>query len=277
MDALAALSLSIGSMINVSVGGEIGAGSNQAYVDVNRPLPAGNGFGFRGYAAAGETPTALATGQYQGPYGRYSATIQGTPAGPTGSVEAAGALVWVDGAGVLFTRPVQDGFAVIHVPGAEGVRGFLNNQEIGRTDRNGSLVLPTLLPYYGNRISIADSDIALERAVSVVERTVAPAYRGGALVLFESKPARFYRGRVVVVLGGATVVPSYGEISVVGPAGEVTSPLGKKGELELEGLPPGRFPARVVHARGTCAFDLQVPGSALVVVELGELRCTEER
>jgi outer membrane usher protein len=179
----------------------------------------------------------------------------------------------VSGAGVLPTRPVQDGFAVIHVPGAPNVRGFLDNQEIGRTNGNGDLVLPTLLPYYGNRVSIADVDVAMDRSVAAVERTIAPAYRGGVLVAFDAKRARFFRGRMRVVTGSKVAAPGYGELTVTGPAGEVSSPLGADGEFELSDLTPGRYPAHVDYTGGTCTFELELPAAEHAVTNLGEQRC----
>jgi outer membrane usher protein len=276
-DGSASLTLALDATLSVSTGARFDAGTHEAYVDVNRPLPAGTGFGFRGYAVASATPSALGTGQYQGPYGRYQITVQASASGPTASAEADGAVVWVSGGPVLATRPVQDGFAVVSVPGTPGVRGFLNNQDLGTTGRSGAMVLPNLLPYYANRISIADTDLPLDRTLTAVERTVAPPYRGGALIRFEANPARFYRGRLVVDVSGARVVPAYGEMTVRGPAGEVVSPLGKEGELELSDLPPGRYPARVVHRGGACDFAVEIPRSTRAVADLGELRCVQAR
>jgi outer membrane usher protein len=273
IDAFAGLTLALDHAVTVAVGAQQGAGVHEGYAEVDKPLPPGEGFGFRVYGEASRTPSALGTVQYQGAYGRYQATAQDGPGGPSAALDVSGAVVFVRGAGVLPTRSVQDGFAVIHVPGAPNVRGFLDNQEIGRTNGSGDMVLPALLPYYGNRVSIADVDVAMDRSVTAVERIVAPPYRGGALVTFEARRARFYRGRMRVVVAGKVVPPSYGELTVRGPAGEVTSPLGKDGELELEGLPPGRYPAEVVHEHGTCAFTIDLPPAAHAVTQLGELQC----
>jgi outer membrane usher protein len=273
-DAFLGLTLSLGDNASLSAGARIDpGGSREAYLDVSKTLTSANGVGGRVYAVAGADPSALATGQYQGTYGRYQATLQTSSAGPGASLDAAGAIVVVRGAGILATRPVQDGFAVIQVPGAEGVRGFLNNNEIGRTDHDGNLVIPGLLSYYGNRIGIADTDLALDRSVGAVERTVSPSYRGGALVLFDAKVSHFFRGRVVVKADGKTLPASYGEMSVLTPAGAVTSPLGNEGEFELSDLPPGKHPTTVTYAGGTCTFALDVPRAPRVVTDLGERRC----
>jgi hypothetical protein len=112
-----------------------------------------------------------------------------------------------------------------------------------------------------------------------VERVIAPPYRGGALVVFDATPARFFRGRVVVEsAAGKLVEPAYGELSLEGPGGKATSPLGKRGEFEVEGLAAGPYAARIVYGKkSSCAFDLVVPPSEHAVADLGEQRCKETR
>ena len=65
------------------------------------------------------------------------------------------------GGGLHATRPVQESFALVRVPGMKGVRAYLSHQEVGRTNRNGDVLVPNLLPYYGNRLDIADEDVPL--------------------------------------------------------------------------------------------------------------------
>ncbi|MEP7124647.1 MAG: fimbria/pilus outer membrane usher protein [Byssovorax sp.] len=275
-DAFLGLSLSLDNGVTASVSARQDAdGSREAYAEISKSLTAENGVGGRVAVAAGKDWSALAIGQFQGPYGRYQATLQTGSSGPSASLDATGALVLVHGAGLLATRPVQEGFAVIQVPGVPGVRGYLDNHEIGRTDRSGNLVVPGLLPYYGNRIMIADTDLPLDRAVGAIEQTIAPSYRGGALVRFDVKVAHFFRGHVVVERAGKTITPAYGEISVHLAVGEVTSPLGKNGEFELSEIPPGKHEARVEHTAGVCTLEIVVPTTELVITDLGALRCVQ--
>src|SRR5207245_10316865 len=118
-----------------------------------------------------------------------------------GTVTAAGALVLVEG-NVMASRPVREGFALIQVPGLEGVRGFLNNQEIGRTDGGGNLLIPALQPYYGNRLRIGDADIPIDYQIGAIEKVVATTARGGALVSFDVHRRPSVKELLLVELGG---------------------------------------------------------------------------
>src|ERR1035437_6312172 len=100
---------------------------------------------------------------------------------PSTYASAAGGLV-VIGGGVHPTRPVNDSFALVRVPEVGGVRTYLNNQEIGRTDRHGNVLISNLLPYYANRVAISDQDVPIDRDVQTIEQSVAPPFRGGALI-----------------------------------------------------------------------------------------------
>ena len=63
--------------------------------------------------------------------------------------------------------PVGQSFALLRVPGVKGVEGFSSNQPIGRTNGSGDLLVPEILPYYGNRLSIADTDVPLDYVADI--------------------------------------------------------------------------------------------------------------
>lgn len=177
--------------------------------------------------------------------------------------------------GRLFaSRAVQDGYAVIDVDGVENVRGYLNNQEIGRTDSHGKLLIPSMTPYYANRISIRGTDLPLDYQVGNTERLVATSLRGGALVRFDVRVLRVISGRVVLGgPGGRRVVPAYGALKVLGETSPPPSPIGAGGEFYLEDLAPGPHLAAVESEAGACVVELRVSQSAVAIVDLGELRC----
>jgi outer membrane usher protein len=244
-----------------------------AVIEAQQPLPVGTGYG---YQARAETTTpghfsgAL---RYQNRYGRYELrqdTVGGTSmtgASVMGSVVAIGGAVYA-------SRPVEQSFALVRVPGVEGVRGYASNQEVGRTDKKGNLLIPDLQPYYGNLLTIADTDIPLEYSVGGVRLTLAPPFRGGALGLFPVQSVRRVLGRVRVSGDGGDRTPEFGEIIVAAEGmPPVTSPLGAEGDFYFENLPPGRHAATVRDDKGECSFILDVPDSTDEVIRLAVLRC----
>ncbi len=249
-------------------------GQNTGALTVQKSLPVGTGFGYRFGGTVGDgSGQASGDVQYNAPFGYYEASVVRSGGTTTSTLSASGGIVALGGT-VLPTRPVDDSFALLKVPGVAGVRGYASNQEIGTTDSHGDLLIPNLIPYYGNRIGIADRDVPMDYEIDAVERTVATPYRGGAVVAFPVRRVTSVTGRVVLAEAGREVVPAYGELTVTGPDGKAQlSPVGGDGGFYLENLPPGRYPAVVEQKETVCRFTLVVPASTSAFASLGTVRC----
>lgn len=265
--AFASLLYSFGNSSSVELGGNATAQTAGAAANLQKGLPPGEGFGYQIRSAIDRQAGGSGLGQvvYQGRYGTYTGVYTRTGASDAGSMSAAGAVVLVDGT-LMASRPVQDGYAVLQVPGLEGVRGYLNNQEIGRTDRRGLLMIPRLQSYYGNRLSIGDADIPIDYEIGQLAQVVATPLRGGAMVRFDVQRVRGVSGLVRV----EEEVPAYGELLI---DDKVRSPIGTHGEFWFADLAVGRHDARVEYAEGICRFVLEVPRGTSGAVNLGEVRC----
>jgi outer membrane usher protein len=242
-------------------------------VEIQKSLPVGTGFGYRLQGQlTGEQNRTNSLLQYQGSYGLYELTYDRDNGKDSTTLNASGGVVAIGG-NLFLTRPVQSSFALVQVPGVQGVRGYLSNQEIGRTNGSGNLIIPNLLPYYGNRLAISDKDIPLNYSIAATERVIAPPFRGGAIVRFPTQRIQNFTGNIAVEISGKIVVPSYGQLTVTVEGKKVISPLGGKGEFYLENLQPGRYPAEVVFKEGVCKFELNTPVADKPFVDLGTLRC----
>jgi outer membrane usher protein len=243
-------------------------------VSLQKSLPVGTGFGYRVRASAtGDQQRGTGLLQYQGPYGRYEALVDADGERVSTNVTVSGGVVAIGGR-VFPTRAVQESFALVRVPGVTGVRGYVNNQEIGRTDARGDLPVPSLLAYYGNRLSIAQSDIPLDYNIDAIEKTVATPFRGGATVEFPVERRRSLSGTVVLQVAGAPVIPVYGQLTVTAGGKAFESPIGASGEFYFENVPAGRHPAEIQHKGRTCSFTFEVPAVAEApVVDLGAIQC----
>lgn len=272
----AGLSFYLGGNTSANLAVARQASEDQILVEFQKPLPLGTGYGFRfqGRLAEGRESGASAV-QYQTSFGRYEVDFDPFGNDQDPIISAAGGMVYQAGA-LLLTRPVQESFALVRVPGVSNVRVFASNQLIGRTDARGNLLVPNLLPYYGNPLRISDQDIPLSYEVRAVEKTVAPPNRGGALVVFPVSPIRSIGGSVMIRTSTGEVAPSYGQLSVAGEGQTFVSPLGRSGEFYLENVPAGTYDATVDFESGRCLFRLQVPGGDQPVVDLGRLVCASE-
>lgn len=249
-------------------------GRNTGSIDVQKSLPVGTGFGYRFNGTAGDDPgSASGLVQYNAPFGRYEASVLRLGGRTSSTLNASGGIVALGGT-VIPTRPVVESFALIRVPGLGGVHGTASNQDVGTTNGSGDLLIPSLIPYYGNRIGIADRDVPVDYEIGSVERTVATPYRGGAVVEFAVKRVTSVTGRVLIVEAGTEKAPAYGELTVTGSDGKKQiSPVGGDGGFYLENLSPGRYPAAVEYKEAVCRFTLVVPASASSFVNLGTSRC----
>jgi outer membrane usher protein len=261
----------LGGRTTANISRDYQAGKSHVSVDLQKSLPVGVGYGYR-MSADLERGHGLGALTYQGRYGRYELEQNVIDGQQTMALKAAGGLVAIGG-GLFPTRPVQDGFVLLRVPDVPGVRAFASNQEIGRTNRRGDLLVPGLLPYYGNRLSIADEDIPLDRTVGERERTIAPPYRGGALLSFPVRRFQNSTGRVRLQRGNEMIVPRFGQLTVRVGRESFESPIGAEGEFYLENVPSGRHPAEVLYEQKTCLFTIEIPVSAASVVNLGTVRC----
>lgn len=294
MDGRPRLETFVGINVRAGSRGSIDAGSHRVggrgtqTVAYQRSLPIGPGVGARVQWQDGAPRDVDAVLQAQTRVARVElrhAAVGRLPSsraasGVTRSIGASvmGAIVALDGR-VYATRPVDDAFGVVRVPRVPGVRAYVSRQYVGRTDRRGDLVVPGLVSYYGNRVSIEPADVPLDRYVGVEERVVAPAWRGGALVQFAASTVRAVVGRVVVVIAGRTFVPAFGDVELIVGGRQIASPIGTRGEFYIEDLGPGwqRIVVRYAGSAYPCAF--QVPDDARVAgqpIDVGLVTCHGE-
>ncbi|HTI53842.1 MAG TPA: fimbria/pilus outer membrane usher protein [Verrucomicrobiae bacterium] len=277
----------LGDSTTATASHEVSRHQHTAAVEAQRSLPLGTGLGYRLRAVRAEQDLpqeegrsggstvdyqGLADLQYQSQYGFYEGTYERINGRNSSTLTAAAGIVAIGGS-VHLSRPVQDGYALVNVPGVAGVRASLNNQEVGRTDSRGRLLVPNLLPYYGNRLGISDQDIPIDYSIAVTDRLVAPPVKGGSVVTFPARRVQAFVGAVVVETAGRTVTPAYGQLTVTAEGQTYESPIGRDGEFYLENLPRGRHAAVVDHKDAVCRFTLEAPASAASLVDVGTVHC----
>jgi outer membrane usher protein len=273
-EAFVGFSWYLGNLTSLSAGATTGTATRGGSATVQRSIGDMADVGYRLEATQdrvlGQALSADVVGQ--GAYGRVEATGDFSSRANGGSLAASGGMVLIDGE-LLLARAVQNGYALVQVPGVAGVRGLVNNQVIGRTDAKGNLLVPNLIPYFGNRVSIDPVDLPLDREVGVTARTIATPLRGGAVVQFEAPRLELVTGELQIREQGTTRVPVFGELSVLTSRGEYRSPIGSSGQFALEKIPAGRYPARIETEREVCVFWLNVPPSAGGPLDLGKVSC----
>lgn len=274
-DGSVGLTVALGARNVATVSAGVMGGNPTTTLELMRSLPLGEGYGYRLRGGTAGDPFASGRFEYQSPYGRYEVTQESRNGLNAASVSLAGGVVAIGGS-LFATRPVREGFGLVRVPGVKGVRTYLSNQEIGRTNARGDILVPNMLPYYANRLSIADQDVPVGHEVPLREQAVAPPYRGGAVVTFKADKVAAATGVVSVVQDGQPLVPEYGDLVVEKESGPDVSPIGRGGRFYFERVPPGRYPATVRYHGASCGFTLVVPTSRAPVVNTGAHSCQLE-
>ncbi len=211
--------------------------------------------------------------QYQGTYGTIGAAVRERQGKLSHDFRLAGSVSLLDNS-VHLSRPIIDSFALVRVPEVKNVEVAFNNQSMGTTNRRGELVIPEMISYLGNNLSIDPNALPVEYQVDRVRQYVAPAFRSGALVEFDVMKLQAFVGTLMVVVEGELKSADYAELTVKVPGKkEVTAAVGTGGEFYLENLKPGRTTVQVDWRGKTGLCDLAVPKSEELQVELGTVTC----
>lgn len=170
-------------------------------------------------------------------------------------------------------RAVRDSFAIVKVGDAEGVRVYANNQPVGRTDSDGTLFVPRLASYFENPVAIEDSDLPIDYTVPETRFIVSPALRSGVLLDFKARQVKAIAGKLVRREAHAARAfgDAEGSVSVAGQ--ELPLLTARDGSFYLEDVAPGTYRGEATRRGERCRFELRVPESREIVVDLREVAC----
>jgi outer membrane usher protein len=163
-------------------------------------------------------------------------------------------------------RSMQGSFALVDLGGIADVPVYLENRPVGKTDANGYVVLPNLLPYVPNRITISPEDLPLDAAISARTMVVSPARRSGVLArvpVEKIHPAVFR-----LALPDDTPVPAGAEVQLNG-GHFVVAMAGLTYVTTLDRNSSGY----ATWPNGSCSFHVDAPVSQDPQPDLGVIRC----
>ncbi len=281
-EAFLGITYNLGASCSVAGSVAGGDGKTTETAQVQKYIPPGEGYGFRVLADRTDGEGESSTGinpfvQYNGRPGILTAEYRGRYAegGENRNsyrLTASGGIAAVGGA-VGVSRPVADSFGVVAVDNLADVRVLVSNQEIGRTDAKGRLFVPVLGSYYENQVAIDDRDIPIDYSVDEVQKYVLPPLRGGAVIRFGARKFQAVTGTLSVRAGGAVRPAEFLEVRTTVAGKDLVFPTGRKGEFYVENVPPGTYRGAFDAGGKTCEFDLTVPVSGEVIVDLGGIVC----
>jgi outer membrane usher protein len=166
-----------------------------------------------------------------------------------------------------------DSFGIVKVGELPGVKVSVAGQDMGKTDAQGKLFVPTLNSYYDNEVSIAPDTLPIEYEIAATSKKVSPSARGGALIDFAATKLQAFTGVLKYQADGEARPVVYQEVSLNVPGKPLLFQTGKAGEFYLENLKPGTYAASTVVEGKRCAFDIVIPESPQTFVDLPDIVC----
>lgn len=235
---------------------------------VRRNMPIGSGYGYHVGVGLAENNLINAGIMAQSEYGTYMVDVRNTEA--SGSVWQAGThgSVAVLSGITKFSRRIRDAFAVVNVGGLEGVRVYAENQEIGRTDKNGKLFVPGLQPYYKNQLRIEVDDLPLNASIGNTHADTMPFYRSGVVINFDVRVSNNVTFRALLPDGSP--VPEGATVRVQYP--DKRFPVGLEGKVYLEGIDRSSL-IEILWNDVSCELDVPFASGTAVIEKMGDILC----
>ena len=244
--AQVSLTLSSPHRAHKSAGLSVSNGEIRVTAATEKYRPVGEGIGYRLAASSGSINRLDGRISANTRFGAHEAQLTWTD-GKTGiRLSTAGGIGLIDRS-VFASRPLTQSFARVKVGEYENVRVYADNQLVGRTNGDGTLILPRLRPFDRNTVRIELADLPLDAALAADERSVRPFDRHGVVVDFSVKPAR--AAIIRILLANGSELPAGSTVKVNGSTDAFISAPG--GEVYLTGLNPRNL-AVVTWIDGRC-------------------------
>jgi outer membrane usher protein len=242
-------------------------------VQQNPPLGTGIGYRFQVDTDDKANVGGQAQLQYHGPYGIYALDYRRSREGQNNyDLTLSGGVAFIN-SNLYLSQPIFDSFALVKVSDLHGVKVQYNNQVVGITNRSGELLVPRLISYLDNKLSIEPLDLPLEYNILETTKYVSTPFRGAGIVEFGVEKLRSFEGRFFFLENGQKSPAEYAGLEIIMHEKTMEHVVGKEGVFYLENLPTGTFPARLFTADKQCRFDLTIPTSNAAIVDLGDIVC----
>ncbi|MCX5867659.1 MAG: fimbria/pilus outer membrane usher protein [Proteobacteria bacterium] len=246
-------------------------------VYLQRNPPFGEGVGYRFMAESENNDWAKkadgnANVEYRGRYGIYDANYYNFEGKNIYNLTASGGAVFIDKS-LFITRPVTDSFSLVKVADLKNVTVNLSSNESGKTNGKGEILVPGLISYYENKISVQDDAIPMNYRIGKTEMFVSPPYRGGGIVKLDIKKIQNLTGHIFLIKDGKKFPAELGKLTMNIDNRLVETVVGKGGEFYIEDVKAGKYELSLIYRGMECIINVVVPESDEMVINVGELLC----
>ncbi|WP_277968049.1 fimbria/pilus outer membrane usher protein [Sphingomonas echinoides] len=215
-----------------TISGSFESASRQAVVEASDPAVAPGDIGWHVYGGHGASDRLLGEMSYRGSVAQVGVGIDRSGRSTALQATAQGSVVLLGGS-VYAAPTISDGFALIDTQGFSNVAVMVNNRPAGHTGRNGKLLVPGLVSYQPNAISIDPGDLPLDTHWDRLDTQVAPNARSGVVARFGIR--RQHELLLTLRLESGAFVPP--GASIVVDDGAVVTTSGFDGQVYFPDLP----------------------------------------
>ncbi|HEX7864599.1 MAG TPA: fimbria/pilus outer membrane usher protein [Variovorax sp.] len=261
------LTLPLGERQTASATTSRQSGKTTTTLDVSQATPSGEGLGWRVLASHGETERAQAEATWRTPYASFTAQAVELNKETSARLLAEGSLGYVSGK-LFAAQSSSDGFALVTVPGAAGIKVYRENNPSTTTDGEGRALVTGLRAYELNRISVDNGDLPISAQVRADVLQVVPSYKGVAAATFDI--SRDLSVTMQILLPDGSPLPA--GIDVVGEGRTSALITGYGGTLQVDRPRAGeRFEAN--WRGGHCSFIVGAIPAVGTLPQIGPYIC----
>ncbi len=201
-------------------------------------------------------------------YGQLDADANLGKDGTALRLGANGSIGWLQGLPFATRNIGQGSFAVVKVGDIKDVPVYRSNQIAATTNSSGLALVPNLLPYQKNQITIEPGELPFDVEIKGVKEMALPYARSGMLVEFPVRRSR----NALVVLHQPNGKPVPGGTRVtVSPSGQKFI-VAKRGQVYLTDLTTDNRIA-VQWRDGHCDLAITLPADGQAEPHIGPLTC----
>jgi outer membrane usher protein len=241
-------------------------------IEASSATPSGPGWGWRVRASDLESQHLHANAIWNTNYGQFAAEGNAGKDANGMRLGADGSVGWLEGLPFATRRIDQGAFAVVRVGDLEGVAVARSGQVVATTDRHGLALVPGLLPYQMNVLTIDPDQLPFDINIGGVRKAVVPYARSGVTLDFPVRRSH----NVLAILqqpNGARVPP--GARVTVSP-GNQEFIVAKRGEVYLMDLHESNH-IEVRWDDGGCSFPLALDPAKGGEAQVGPLICGDRQ
>jgi outer membrane usher protein len=236
--------------------------------EMSQSLPPGPGLGWRLRASDDSTRQWEAGVAWNTNSGNINVEATDSMNFPALRLGASGSVGWLEGLPFASRSIGQGSFAVVKVGDLPDVPVYRSNQLAAATNSSGLALVPGLLPYQNNQLTIDPAELPFDIEIRGVKETALPYARSGVLVEF---PVRRSRNALVLLYQpDGTPVPAGARVTIV--PGERQFLVGKRGEVYLMDLTDSNQ-ALVKWQGGACHLGISLDPKGPSEPRIGPLIC----